>query len=121
MVLLKNWKFFHLFILGKKGQENVFHDILERKNAFIDYKNKNLKRSRNWDFSKKGLVYGFGQKLSTFPSLYFRQNRPAKCLSRYSSEEKPLRKMSDFATCQDDVLILSKRRFFIEIITKLYF
>ena len=44
MVLLKNWKFFHLFILGKKGQENVFHDILERKNAFIDYKNKNLKR-----------------------------------------------------------------------------
>ena len=80
-------------MLGKKGQENVFHDILERKNAFIDYKNKNLKRSRNWDFSKKGLMYGFGQKLSTFPSLYFRQNRPGKCFSRYSSEEKRLSRL----------------------------
>ena len=27
----KNWQFFHFYILGKIGQENVFHDILERK------------------------------------------------------------------------------------------
>ena len=26
MVLVKNWHFFHVFILGKIGQENVFHD-----------------------------------------------------------------------------------------------
>ena len=25
----KNWQFFHFYILGKIGQENVFHDILE--------------------------------------------------------------------------------------------
>ena len=29
-----------LFFLGNIGQENVFYDILERKNAFLGYKNK---------------------------------------------------------------------------------
>ena len=36
MVLVKNWQFFHLFILGEIGRENVFHDIVERENAFLD-------------------------------------------------------------------------------------
>ena len=49
MVLVKNWQ---LFILGEIGQENVFHDTLERKNAFLDNNNKKLKKSQNWDFSK---------------------------------------------------------------------
>ena len=52
MIFVKNSKFFHVFILGKIGQENVFHDILDRKNAFLDYKNIKLKKSKNWDFSR---------------------------------------------------------------------
>ena len=32
--------------LGNIGQENVFHDILERKNAFPCYKNKKIKKSK---------------------------------------------------------------------------
>ena len=47
MVLLQNWPFFHLFILGNIGQENVFYDIVERKNAFLGYKNKKFKQSKN--------------------------------------------------------------------------
>ena len=47
MVLVKNWPFFQLFFLGNIGQENVFHDILERKNAFLGYKNKKFKKSKN--------------------------------------------------------------------------
>ena len=47
MVLLQNWPFFHLFILGNIGQENVFYDIVERENAFLGYKNKELKQSKN--------------------------------------------------------------------------
>ena len=35
MVLVKNWQFFHLFILGKTGHENVFYDTLDRKKAFL--------------------------------------------------------------------------------------
>ena len=44
MVLVQNWSFLHLFILGKTGQENVFYDTLERKNAFLGSKNKKLKK-----------------------------------------------------------------------------
>ena len=35
------------FILGNIGQENVFYDILQRKNAFLGYKNKKFKKSKN--------------------------------------------------------------------------
>ena len=53
MVLVKKWDFLHLFIFGKKGKKQVFGDILERKNAFLDYKNKKQKKkkSKNWPFS----------------------------------------------------------------------
>ena len=47
MVLLKNWSFFQLFFLGSIGQENVFYDILERKNAFPGNKNKKFEKSKN--------------------------------------------------------------------------
>ena len=47
MVLVQKWQFFQRFFLGKKGQENVFYDILELKNAFLDHKNKVLKNSEN--------------------------------------------------------------------------
>ena len=33
-------------------QENVFYDIIERKNAFLGYKNKMFKKSKNGLFSK---------------------------------------------------------------------
>ena len=33
--------------LGNIGQENVFYDILERKNAFLGHKNKKFKKSKN--------------------------------------------------------------------------
>ena len=42
-----NAPFFNFFILGDIGQENVFYDILERKNAFLGYKNKKLKKLKN--------------------------------------------------------------------------
>ena len=52
MVLVQKWPFFQLFFLRNIGQENVFYDILERKNAFLGYKNKKFKKSKNWHFSK---------------------------------------------------------------------
>ena len=47
MVLVQKWLFFQLFFLGNIQQENVFYDILERKNAFLSYKNKKFKESKN--------------------------------------------------------------------------
>ena len=51
MLLVQKLPFFQLFFFGNIGQENVFYDILEQKNAFLSYKNKNLKNSKNGHFS----------------------------------------------------------------------
>ena len=47
MVLVKMGPFFRLSFLGNIGQENVFYDILERKNVFLGYENKKFKKSKN--------------------------------------------------------------------------
>ena len=56
------------FFLGNIGQENVFEDILERKNALLGYKNKKFKKTKNWNFSK-GLTHGFGPKMPIFATF----------------------------------------------------
>ena len=38
---------FPIFVLFNIDEENVFYDILERKNAFLGYKNKKFKKSKN--------------------------------------------------------------------------
>ena len=65
MVLLQKWPFFQFFFLGNIGQESVFYDILEQKNAFLSYKNKKFKKSKNWNFSK-GVNRCFGSKNGHF-------------------------------------------------------
>ena len=52
MVLVKKWPFFNLFFLGILDQENVIYDILEQKDTFLAFKNRKLKQSKNWHFSK---------------------------------------------------------------------
>ena len=70
MVLVQNWPFSHLFILGNICQENVFYDILEGKYAFLGYKNKKFKKSKNWYFSK-GFSLLFWSKLGHFSIFLF--------------------------------------------------
>ena len=53
------------FFFGKIGQENVFFDILHRKNAFLGYKNKKIEKSKIAIFPK-GLTHGFGPKMAIF-------------------------------------------------------
>ena len=43
MVLAQKWPIF--FFLGNTEQKNVFYDIVERKKAFLGYKNKKFKKS----------------------------------------------------------------------------
>ena len=145
MVLVQKWPFFNPFFLGNIGKENVFYDILAQKNAFLGYKNKKLKKSKNWHFSKgvkpwfwskhghflhlffsgnigkesvfydllegknvflgykdknlkqsksffflKGLIHGFCPKMAIFLNSFFRQYRLGKCLLRYSRTRKRL-------------------------------
>ena len=66
----KNGHFSNLFCLGNIGPENVFYDILERKNAFLWYKNKKFKKSKNWHFSK-GVNPCFWSKNGLFSNFFF--------------------------------------------------
>ena len=84
------------FLLGGEiGAEKCVYDILQGRNAFLNYENTKFKKSINLDFYKGvhgfrqklvifpdfdfregGLVQGFRQKLVVFPNVYFRENRP---------------------------------------------
>ena len=64
---------FPTFFLGNIGQENVFYDILEPKNAFLGYKNKKFKMSKKWLFWK-GVNQWFWSKKSYFSNLFFLGN-----------------------------------------------
>ena len=70
----------------------MFYDILEGRNAFLDYKNKKLKKSKNWDFSK-GVSPWFRSKIGNFSRFYFRENRPEKCVLRYCRRKKRLSRL----------------------------
>ena len=71
MVLVQKWPFFQVFVvLGNIGQENVFSDILERKNAILGYKNKKFKNSKNGYFFK-GVNPWFWSKNDHFSKIFF--------------------------------------------------
>ena len=48
----------------------MIYDILEGRNAVLDYKNKKLKKSKNWDFSK-GFSSWFWSKIGNFSRFSF--------------------------------------------------
>ena len=80
----KNGHFSNLFFSGNIGKENVFYDILERKNAILGYKNKKFKKSKNWHFCKGVNPWPF------FQLVFFKQYRQGKCLLRYSRTKKAI-------------------------------
>ena len=65
-----NAQFYNLFFLGNIDQENVFYVIQERKNAFLCYKNKKFKNSKNWHFSKRVNPW-LGSKNAHFSKSFF--------------------------------------------------
>ena len=71
----------------------MIYDILEGRNASLDYKNKKFKKSKNWDFSKAVSPW-FWSKIGNFSRFLFcRENRPEKCNLRYSRRKKRLSRL----------------------------
>ena len=66
----KNGHFSNFLFLDNIGQENVFCDILERKKAFLGFKKRKFKNSKNWNFSK-GVNPWFRSKNSHFSNFFF--------------------------------------------------
>ena len=73
MVLVQKWPFSNFYFLSNIGQENPFYDILEQKNAFLGYKNRMFKKSRNRHFLK-GVNPCFWSKNGHFSNFYFLGN-----------------------------------------------
>ena len=61
MILVKKLKFFHLLCLSKIDREKVFAEALDKKEAFKDYKNNCVRKSKIRIFPK-GLVHRCDQK-----------------------------------------------------------
>ena len=60
----------NLFFLGNIGQENVFYDIPQKKNAFLPIKTLRSKGPKIEIF-QKGLTHGFGRKNGHFSNFFF--------------------------------------------------
>ena len=65
----KNGHFSNFFLLGNIGQENIFYDILERKNAFLRYKNKKVHKDKKLRFFQ-GVNPCFSSKNGHFSNFY---------------------------------------------------
>ena len=94
MVFVQNWPFFHLLFLGNIGQEKVFYDILERKNAFVGYKNKKFKKSKNWDFDK-GVGSWFWSNIGHFLKCFLSNIRKRNVLYVIVEGKKATKKRSE--------------------------
>ena len=88
MVLVQKWPFFQLICLGNIGQENVFYEILKRKNAFQGYKNKKFKKSKNSHFSKWVNPW-FCSKNGHFSNFFLQAIQPMKMSFTIFQNEKP--------------------------------
>ena len=74
MVLVQNWPFDQpFFFLGNVDQAIVFYEIQDQKNDCLGYKNKKMKKSKNWHFSK-GVKPWFWSKNGHFSNFLFSGN-----------------------------------------------
>ena len=87
MILVKKLKFFHFLCLSKIDREKVFADVLDKKEAFKDYK-KTVYKKRKIRIFPNGLVHRFGQKFQISLTFICKQNRARKSIWERSSKKK---------------------------------
>ena len=107
MVLVQNWPFFHLFFKGILGEENVFYGILERKNAFLGYKNSIFKKWKICDFWK-GVNPWFWSKIVHF-SIFFQSLQVRKmCFTIVQNEKAPFQAIKTACSKSGKIAISGK-------------
>ena len=83
----KNGNFPNFFFLDNVVQENILYDILERKKAFLGYKNKKLKKSKNGHVFK-GVNPWFWSKNDHFSIFFFQAIQASKMSFTILQNEK---------------------------------
>ena len=61
-------------------REKVYAEVLDKKEAFKDYKNNCARKSAKLEFFEKGLVHRFDQKFEISSTWIFLQNRLRKSI-----------------------------------------
>ena len=84
MIVGKKLKFFHVLCLSTIDREKVFADVLDKKEAFKDYKT-TVYEKRKMRIFAKWLVHCFGQNFENSSTLIFMQNRPRESIWERSS------------------------------------
>ena len=78
---------FPTFFLRNTVKENVFYNILERKNAFQAIKAKSSKSRKIYIFPK-GITHHFGPKMASFPPFFFQAVQARKMSFTIFQNEK---------------------------------
>ena len=81
--------FLSLFFQAIQARKMCFTIFQNEKTPFQPIKTTGSK-SRNIDIFPKRLTHGFGQKMAIFPSLFFLQYTPGKCVLQYYRTKKRL-------------------------------
>ena len=89
----KNGHFSNSFFRQNRPGKCLLRYSRTKKNAFLDYKNKKIKKWKNWHFSK-GVNPSFWSKNGyIFFNFIFRQYRQGKYVLRYSRAKKRLSRL----------------------------
>ena len=80
------------FFQAIQGRKMCFAIFQNEKTPFQAIKTGSSK-SRKIAIFPKGLTHGFGPKMAIFPTFFFSQYRPGKCLLRYSRTQKRLTRL----------------------------
>ena len=78
-----------LFFQALQAMKMSFTIFYNKKTPFQAIKTRSSK-SRKIDIFPKGLTHGFVPKMAIFPTFFFSQYRPEKCLLQYSRPKKRL-------------------------------
>ena len=92
MVLVQKWPFFQFFFTQYRPGKVLLRYSRTKKNPFQAIKTRSSK-SRKIDIFPNGVTHGFGQEIAIFPTFFFRQFSPGKCLLRYSRTKKRLSRL----------------------------
>ena len=81
--------FFQIFVQAMQARKMSF-TIFQNEETPFQAKKTTSSKSRKIDFFLKRLTHCFGPKMAIFPTFFFRQYKPRKCLLRYSRTKKHL-------------------------------
>ena len=108
MVLVQKWSFFKLFFQATQARKMSFTIFYDEKMPFQVIKTRSSK-SPKIDIFAKELTHGFGQKMASFRTLFFRKYRPGKdSFTIFQNEKRPFQTVKTRSSKSPKIDIFAK-------------